>query len=114
MPADWLQQAAQRAHSNAQEAANDPHIKRRLNEIAAADQRLARMQEQPQPIAMDRLPAPKTAPRTSRHAARPQRARMAYRAHTMEERRDEAQSHEYIWNGIERTAPPRVMREYGL
>lgn len=114
MSAEWLQQAAQRARSNAQEAANDPHIKRRLRDIEATDQRLARMQEQPQPIAMDRLPTPKTAPRQSRHAARPQRARMAYRPHTLEERRDDALMHDYVWNGIERTAPPRVVREYGL
>ena len=115
MSANWLEQARARAQQNAHEAQANPEIRRRYHEIAQADERIAKMQERPQVLLdEERLPAPKVAPRTSRHGARPLRVRAAYRAHTLEERRDDALVDEYVWRGIERTAPQRVALEYNL
>lgn len=108
---DWLIQAAQRAAENAREAQSNPAIRANLQR---RDESFARILQDAQAIQPDRLPAPRTAPRPSRHAARPSRSRMAYRPHTLEECRDDALAREYVWKGIERTAPPKVQREFAL
>ena len=124
----WLLDAEQRAKENERLAQQDPGIRAHLRAVEKRTERLRQMQAELNGLRVRRIahdqdeaPAPKMAPRTganvvplrSRHAGR--RARQAtYRPHTLEERRDEAQTHEYQWRGIERTAPARIARQYAL
>lgn len=111
MSTSWLDEARQRAQQNACEGQNNPEIIRNLRERDQADERRKRTSERPVPAYVDEI-APKVAPRRASHAARPMRANYRARPATLEEMRDDALTHEYVWTGIERTMPDSVRRRF--